>query len=105
MRHRPIVENSQGSIFVEEFDRWGGGKQTGPGAADNQLYYSLFASFTVAERPLVHIHADKRVGQLGVHLAGELHGVIQGLFAVLEAVGDAVADGFGNVSAEFRSEG
>ena len=44
------------------------------------------AVFAVVERALVDVHADEAVGQRGVEVAGELHGVGERLFAVVECV-------------------
>ncbi len=49
----------------------------------------------VVERALVDVHADEAVGEGGVEVAGELHGVGKGLFAMVESVLDAVAEGIG----------
>src|SRR6267378_6586577 len=93
------------SVLAEEFHRRRGGKQTGFRAALDQFSYGLLAFFAVAERPFVDVHADKLVGKLGVHFAGELHGVVQGFFAVLEAVGDAVANSLRDLPADLRTQG
>ena len=47
----------------------------------------------VVERALVDVHSDEAVGEGGVEVTGKLHGVRQGLFAVVERVLDAVAQG------------
>src|SRR5689334_24640881 len=72
------------SPLIEKFDGRGAGKNSGLRAARNQFVDSVLAFFAVAEGPLVDIHADKLIGEIGFHVAGELHGVFQGIFAVLE---------------------
>ena len=63
------------------------------------------ALFAVAEGPFVHIHAYKSIGEFQVHLSGELHGVIQRFFAVLQAIGNAVPDGFRDLAPKTWSQG
>src|SRR5260370_41948241 len=53
----------------------------------------ISAVWTVVERALVDVHSDEAVGQRRVEVASELHGVGQGLFAVVEGVLDTVAQG------------
>ena len=48
--------------------------------------------FAVIERPAVHVHPDKLVGQRRVHVARELHGVVERGLAMLERIADAFAD-------------
>ncbi len=94
-----------GSLFFgQEFDCGGSRKKSRFCAANDQLFHRLLALFTVPERPLIHIHADKLVGQFRVHLACELHGVIQGFFAVFQSVSNAVADGFRDLAPELWSK-
>ena len=60
-----------------------------------QLADGFAAVFAVVERALVDVHADEVVGERGVEIAGELHGVGEGFFAMIERVLDAVAQGVG----------
>ena len=56
-----------------------------------QAAYRFSSIGAVVEGALVHVHADEFVGELGVEVAGELHGVGQGFFAVIEGVLNALA--------------
>src|ERR1043166_3490304 len=47
----------------------------------------------VVERELVDPHRDEAVGQLRVHVARELHGVVERLAAVFERVADGLVQG------------
>src|SRR5437763_16559452 len=85
------------SIFAEELDGRRARQKSGLGASLDQLFYGLPALFAVPERPFVYIHPDKLVGQFGIHLAGDLHGVVQGCRAMFEAVATAGADGRGGL--------
>src|SRR5208282_1494976 len=60
--------------------------------------------FAVAEGPAIHIHADKLVGEFGIHVASKLHGVVEGFFAMFEAVSDAVANGLRDQAAQFVAQ-
>ena len=91
--------------FAKEFDRSRAREQAGRGAAIDQFADGLFAAIAVAEGPFVDVHGDEFVSGLGFHVAGELHGVIEGFFAMFEAVFNAVADGTRDLAAEFRTEG
>src|SRR5258708_6905765 len=70
---------------------------------DLLLYVSL-ARWAVAERTSVPVHAYKFIGEFRIHLARELHRVIQSFLAMLEAVGNTVAYGFGDQAAHIRTE-
>src|ERR1700719_603740 len=65
-----------------------------PGSAGDEFLHGLFPFFPVAEGPFVYVHAHELVGQFGFHVARELHGVFQRVFAMVKAVRNAVADGF-----------
>ena len=58
-----------------------------------QLADGFAAVFAVVQGALVDVHADKLVGERGVEVAGELHGVGERLLAVGEGVLDAVTQG------------
>src|SRR5260370_36918437 len=105
IRRRAAREESQPLFFAEKIDGGWFRQQASLGATLDQLYYGLPALFAVAQSPFVHVHADKLVGQFGVHVAGELHGIVQSFFAVLYAVGNTVADGLGDMRAQVRPEG
>src|ERR1035438_10482853 len=81
------------SLLGEKFDRGWAGQNACGGAALDQFADGFLALFAVAQGPLVDIHADKFVGEFGVHVAGKLHGVIERFFAMFQAVADAIADG------------
>src|SRR5215469_12420904 len=55
-----------------------------------QLGDGCAAIFSVVERAFVDVHANKFVGLLHVEVAGELHGVLKGFFAILESIADAI---------------
>src|ERR1700733_14593822 len=74
-------------------------------AHGEQLANGVLAVFAVVEGALVDVHTDEAVGQGGVEIAGELHGVGQGLFAIVERVRDAVAQGGGGGGEGLRAEG
>src|SRR5438034_10251779 len=92
-------------LFAEEFNNGRFWEKPGSGAAHNQFFDRLPALFAVAEGPFVHIHAYKSIGEFQVHLSGELHGVIQRFFAVLQAIGNAVPDGFRDLAPKTWSQG
>jgi hypothetical protein len=48
------------------------------------------AAVAIVERPLVDVHADEAVGEVGLHAAGPLEGEADGLFAVVEGVVNGV---------------
>src|SRR3974377_268678 len=52
----------------------------------------LAAVLAVVEGALVDVHSDELVGLLYIQIAGELHGILQRFFAVVESVLDAVAE-------------
>src|SRR5260370_26199630 len=85
--------------FAEEFDRCRGWQKTSLGTAQDEFAHGLLAFFAVSERPLVDVHSDELIGEIGVHVTGKLHGVVQSFFAVLEAVGNTVADRLGDLPA------
>src|SRR5882762_11913706 len=104
VRHELFASESSRLFFAEEFDGRRTGQEAGFGAARYQFLYGFLAFFAVAERPVVDVHADKFIGELSVHFAGELHGVVQGFLAVLEAVGNAVADGLCDLTADLWTQ-
>ena len=55
-----------------------------PMAFGEQAAHGFTAAFAVIEREVVHPHRDKAIGERRIHLAGELHGVLQGVFAIIE---------------------
>src|SRR5260370_38689692 len=102
-RRRAAREESQPLFFAEKIDGGWFRQQASLGATLDQLYYVLPALFAVAQSPFVHVHADKLVGQSGVHVAGELHGIVQSFFALLSAVGITFADGLVDWPVSMRS--
>jgi len=50
----------------------------------------------VVQGALVHVHADEAAGKTDVEVAGKLHGIFEGLLAVVQGVLDAVAQGLGD---------
>ena len=63
------------------------------------------AVWAVVECALVDVHADKAVGERGVEVARELHRVLERLFAMVEGVLDAVAQGVGGGEEGVGAEG
>ena len=74
-------------------------------AHGEQLTNGVFAVFAVVEGALVDVHADEAIGERGFEVAGELHGVGESFFAVVERVLDAVAEGVGGGEESFSAEG
>jgi hypothetical protein len=62
------------------------------------------AVVAVVDGALVDVHADEAIGERGVQVAGELHGVLERCFAVVERVLDAVAQGVGGDELDLRTE-
>jgi len=56
-----------------------------------QLADGFAAIFSVVQRALVDVHAHKLIGQRGVQVASELHGVGERLLAVVQGMLDAAA--------------
>ena len=64
-----------------------------------------FASIrAIVQGALVDVHADKLVGELGIDIARELHGVGQGFVAMVERVLNAVPQGPGYFRGQLRSQ-
>jgi len=63
------------------------------------------AVWAIVECALVDVHADKAVGERGVQVARELHRVLERLFAMVEGVLDAVAQGIGGGEEGVDAEG
>src|SRR5271170_2536883 len=63
-------------LFAEKFDVRRAGKQASRSSAFNQGLDRLLATFAIAERPAVDVHADKLIGNFGFHVAGKLHGIV-----------------------------
>ena len=110
-RPRPtakIAGSRKGFGFVTVRSRTphrGAGQKAGGGALFDEGADGLLAAIAVPEGPAVDVHADKLVGDFGFHIASELHGVVQGFFAVLEAVFDAIFNGFSDLQTEGRPQG
>src|SRR6267378_856567 len=54
------------------------------------------AVIPVVEGSLVDVHADEFVGELGIEVAGELHGIGECFVAMINCILDAVAQRLGN---------
>src|SRR6266849_5687238 len=59
-------------------------------AFGEQAAHGLTAAFAVIEREIVHPHCHKAIRERRIHLAGELHGVLQSIFAIVERILDAL---------------
>src|SRR5215472_1162420 len=62
------------------------------------------AFLAIVERPLIHVHTHKLVGKDGIHIAGKLHGVIEGRLAMIEGVFNAFADHPSHLPAHVRAQ-
>src|SRR5216684_5109150 len=69
-----------------------------------QTTYGFTAVRPVVQSTLVHVHAHKLVGQLGIEVARELHGVSKSFIAMIECVLNAFAESCGNASHQFVAE-
>src|SRR5216683_3114518 len=69
-----------------------------------ELFDGDSAVLSVVERTLVDVHADEAVGEGGVEIAGELHGVGESFVAVIERVLDAVTQRIGGGQQRLRAE-
>src|SRR5271170_5696327 len=78
--------------FGKEFDFERRGHESRRSPAGEEFAHGATPFVAVIERPAVHVHADELVGELGVHVAGELHGVLESRFAVPERIADALPD-------------
>ncbi len=94
-----------GEYLVDEVDFWGDGDDAALVAEVEELADGLAAVGAVVEGALVYVHADEAVGKAGVEVAGKLHGVFEGFFAVIKGVLDAVVDGLGYDAQGIRAEG
>jgi hypothetical protein len=59
---------------------------------------------TVVERALVDVHADEPVGEGRIEVPGELHGIGEGLFTIVQSVLDAIAECVGCAGERFRAK-
>ena len=56
-----------------------------------QQAYGFASVIAIIQGTLVDIHANEFIGLLGVEVAGELHGVSQSFFAMIDAVLNTLA--------------
>ena len=99
-----LVSVLAGEYLVDEVDFWGDGDDAALVAEVEQLADGLAAVGAVVEGALVYVHAYETVGKVGVEVAGELHGVFEGFFAVIEGMLNAVVDGLGYDAQGIRAE-
>src|ERR1700730_8953745 len=66
--------------------------QSGVHAPREKFAYCFASALAVAQRPFVYVHPDEFIGQLRIHVARELHCVIDCGFAMLERKGYALAN-------------
>ena len=78
--------------------------KSGVHAALQKFVNGLAAAFAIAQRPFVHVHADKFVGHLRFHVSRELHGVIDRGFAMIERIGHALMNGAPDLQANRSPE-
>jgi len=69
-----------------------------------ELADGFAAVVAVVDGAVVDVHADEAVGHRGVEIAGELHSILESLFAVIEGMLDAVAQGIGGDELDLRAE-
>jgi len=91
-------------LLFQIFDGGGTGEEAGGGAAFDEFADGFLAFFAIAKSPLVDVHADKLVGKFRVHVAGELHGVVQGFVAMPKAISHTVANRTGNQPSGIRAK-
>ena len=60
------------------------GDEAGLRALAEERVDGLAASLAVVEGPLVDVHSDELVGEIGVEVSAELESILDGLFAVVE---------------------
>src|SRR6266404_8061701 len=59
---------------------------------------------SIVERTFVYVHADKLIGELGIEIAGKLHGVAERFFAMINGILDALAQRLGDAGHRFWTE-
>ena len=98
-----------GNLLVDEVYFWFDGDDAFFVPESEQAADGFLSVGAVAEGALIDVHADEAAGQVDVEVACELHGVFEALFAVVEAVLDAVAEGLGgdahHIGAEAAADG
>src|SRR5208282_2624846 len=62
------------------------------------------AVVAVVERAFVDVHADEFVGELGIEIAGKLHGIGERFFAMIDGVLNALAQRLGDAGHRFAAE-
>jgi hypothetical protein len=102
---RPALERLDLVYLADEVYVGAVGDDAAFEAHGEQFANGVFAVFTVVEGAFVDVHADEAIGEGGVEVTRELHGVSQGLFAVVERVLDAVAQGVGGGEEGFGAKG
>src|SRR6266403_5031126 len=62
------------------------------------------AVVSVIQSTFVDVHTDKLIGKLGIEIAGELHGVTERFFAMIDGVLDALVQCLSDARHRFRTE-
>src|ERR1700733_14412917 len=93
-----------GGGFREEFYLKRGRHKARGGSARQKLANGAASFLAVIERPIVDVHANELVGELRVHIAGKLHGVIERGLAMFEGVANAIADHARHLAAQFGAK-
>src|ERR1700737_1221023 len=104
---RTEMENVKGYyhlLFAQELGVGRTRYQSGVHAPREKFAHCLASALAIAERPFVHIHSDKFVGQLRIHVARELHRVIDSRFTMLERKGYALANRLRHLNAHGRAQ-
>src|SRR6185437_14811618 len=58
----------------------------------------------IIQRALVHIHTHEAAGHCGIEIAGELHGILERLIAMVEGIANAVPQRLGEDGVIVRGE-
>ena len=69
-----------------------------------KLHYRAFPVFTVIQRPIIYIHADKAVCHLRIQIARKLHGISQRGLAMIKRILNTVAQCFGHLRNQLRPQ-
>src|SRR5712691_9490699 len=49
-----------------------------------QAPHSLMSPLSVVKRQIINPHRDESIRQRGIHVPGELHGILKSIFAIIE---------------------
>src|SRR6266852_8385011 len=69
-----------------------------------QSPHSFAAVVPVVEGTFVDVHANKLIGELGIEIAGELHGVAERFFTMIDGVLNALAQRLSDAGHRFPAK-